>query len=152
MESAPTHIGIDIPLVKFLQDDTTASMIGSGITVIDFWHIRCPHCILPLEKFMKDSVKYDKITFVACALNTGSGSYDLTKEIVSNLTNESNSVVHVFAEDKELMKNTFSIQTVPHCVAVQRNHDETLRLLYWGHTNELNFETLTKFGKVVRSP
>ena len=146
MESAPTHIGTDIPCVKFLKDDITAPMIGSDITVIDFWHIKSPYCISPLQKFMKDSVRYDNITFVACALNTGQGSYDLTKEVVDNITIEANNVVHVFAEDKELMKNTFSIKTVPHCVALQRNHDDTFRLLYWGHTNMLSLESLMKFS------
>jgi thiol-disulfide isomerase/thioredoxin len=145
MESAPTHIGTDIPFVKFLKDDSTASMIGSDLTVIDFWHIKCPYCISPLQKFMKDSVRYDKITFVACAMNTGPGSYDLTKEIIDNITEEENNVTHVFAEDKELMKNTFSIKTVPHCVALQRNHDNNVRLLYWGHTNQLNLDSLMKF-------
>ena len=140
-----THIGTDIPFVKFLKDDSTASMIRSDLTVIDFWHIKCPYCISPLQKFMKDSVRYDKITFVACAMNTGSGSYDLTKEIIDNITEEENNVTHVFAEDKELMKNTFSIKTVPHCVALQRNHDNTMRLLYWGHTNQLNIDSFMKF-------
>jgi thiol-disulfide isomerase/thioredoxin len=145
MESAPTHIGSDIPFVKFFKDDSIASMIGSDLTVIDFWHIRCPYCISPLQKFMNDSVKYDKITFVACAMNTGPGSYECTKDIIEEITHEDNNVVHVFAEDKELMKNTFSITTVPHCVVVQRNKsDDTLKLLYWGHTNTLNIETLMK--------
>ena len=146
MHSAPTHITNDIPSVTFLKDDTIGSMIGSDITIIDFWHTKCPYCITPLQKFMSESVQYDDITFVACAMNTGPGSYTHTKEILSDLTEESaNNVLHVFAEDKELMKNTFNIKTVPHCVAVQRNHVSTLRLLYWGHTDQLDIPLLLKF-------
>ena len=75
--------------------------------------------IKPLAEFISKSRSNKNLKFVACALNTGEESYQTTKEIVSELP-DTGDVTFTFAHEKEHIKSLFSIQSVPHCVVMER--------------------------------
>lgn len=139
-----------VPDVRFMRDGVVRSVtsVEERVIVIDFWHIRCPRCIQPLTAFTRMSAAHRDIAFVACAMNVGDGSYELTRDILRSLSedglfDDEGRVVHVFAEEKEPVKRAFGVETVPHCVAIERvDSGGSPRVLFRGRIDDLDVGAL----------
>lgn len=131
--------------VTLLEDDSTINLFDLDpqykLLLIDFWHDRCSYCIKPLTEFIAKSHSNKHSKFVACALNTGETSYQDTKDILSELP-ETGDVTFTFAHEKEHIKSLFSIQTVPHCLVMERQ-DSNLQIIFNGHPKDFNFDKIS---------
>ena len=121
---------------NFKFDTVTADLI-----VIDFWHVKCPQCIPALGKFIHiyEKNNNDSIQFITCSLNIGDCSKENSLSMLDML--EDTEIINLFACDKESIKQTWNITSVPHCVVMRRNHtSRNWELLLSGNPNRLDFE------------